>query len=35
MVVWTEDDKLLLSAVRAAQPATSLEGLYAWWSSHS
>jgi serine/threonine-protein kinase len=35
VVVWTEDDKLLLSVVRAAQPAGTLEGLYAWWSAHS
>lgn len=35
VVVWTEDDKLLLSVVRAAQPAATLEALYAWWSAHS
>lgn len=35
VVVWTNDDKLLLSVVRAAQPAATLEGLYTWWSSHS
>ncbi|MBX8689974.1 MULTISPECIES: hypothetical protein [Mycolicibacterium] len=35
VVVWTNDDKLLLSVVRTARPAATLEGLYAWWSSHS
>ena len=35
VVVWTNDDKLLLSVVRSAQPAATLEGLYTWWSSHS
>lgn len=34
VVAWTNDDKLLLSVVRAAPPAT-LESLYLWWSSHS
>ena len=35
VVVWTEDDELLLSVVRAETPGATLEGLYAWWSSHS
>ncbi|WP_308161687.1 serine/threonine-protein kinase [Mycolicibacterium goodii] len=35
VVAWTEDDKLLLSVVRAAQPAATLDALYAWWTAHS
>lgn len=35
IVAWTTEEKLLLSVVRAEAPGATLEGLYAWWSSHS
>jgi serine/threonine-protein kinase len=35
VVIWTEDDELLLSVVQAQTPTATLEDLYAWWSSHS
>lgn len=35
IVAWTNDEKLLLGVVRAEAPGASLDGLYAWWSSHS
>jgi serine/threonine-protein kinase len=35
VVAWTTDEKLLLSVVRAGAPGASLEGLYAWWGTHS
>jgi hypothetical protein len=35
VVAWTNEEKLLLGVVRADPPGPPLEGLYAWWSSHS
>lgn len=35
IVVWTNDDALLLSVARADRSGLTLEQLYAWWSSHS
>ncbi|BBY96373.1 hypothetical protein MGALJ_60420 (plasmid) [Mycobacterium gallinarum] len=35
LVAWTNDEKLLLGVVRADAPGTTLEALYAWWSTHS
>jgi serine/threonine-protein kinase len=34
-VVWTNDAELLISAVRAEPPGSTLEQLYTWWTSHS
>jgi hypothetical protein len=34
-VAWTDDARLVLSAVHAGPQAPTLDELYAWWSSHS
>jgi serine/threonine kinase PknH len=34
-VVWTDDARLVVSAVRAGPVAPTFDELYAWWSSHS
>jgi hypothetical protein len=34
-VVWTDDAKLTLNAVRSAPGGPTFPALYAWWSSHS
>jgi hypothetical protein len=35
MVAWTDDARLLLSAVQAGPQGPTFPQLYAWWSSHS
>jgi hypothetical protein len=34
-VVWTDDAKLVVSAVQSAPEGPTFPALYAWWSSHS
>lgn len=34
-VVWTDEAKLTVSAVRAGAQGPAFPELYAWWSSHS
>ena len=34
-VVWTDDAKLVVSAVESAPDGPTFPALYAWWSSHS
>ncbi|MET0992908.1 MAG: serine/threonine-protein kinase [Mycobacterium sp.] len=34
-VAWTDDAKLLVSAVQSGPQGPALDQLYAWWSSHS
>lgn len=34
-VVWTDETKLMLSAIQTGPPGPSFPQLYAWWSSHS
>jgi hypothetical protein len=35
IVVWTSTRDLLLAEITGELPATSLSGLYAWWTTHS
>lgn len=34
-VIWTDDERLLVSAVESGPQGPTLPQLYAWWSSHS
>jgi serine/threonine protein kinase len=35
LVAWTNDAQLVLNIAHGDAPATRLDGLYTWWSSHS
>ena len=35
VVIWTDEERLLLSAVKTGERGPNLDQLYQWWSSHS